>query len=231
MEVKSSTNNELCYEFTNHERRIRKFVRDSLFVDKKMDIDLSKLTPDIRYLKEMEHVVYDKEWFKTAENFELYKIYRKIKVENGLRYDITIIPPRMFGQEFVKTKGHVHAGFYGEVYIVLEGEGMYLAQKGDENTIEDVFVVHAKKGGVILIPAGYGHVTINLSQETLKTANWVAETDKGNFEPFERNQGACYYYIAPGTWVKNKHYKNVPPLRFEEPLKEVPEDLDFLKAN
>lgn len=196
-----------------------------------MEIDLTKLTPDVRYLKELEHVVYDKEWFKTAKDFVVYQMYRKLKIANGLRYDVTIIPPNMFGQEFVKTKGHIHAGFYGEVYMVLEGEGLYFAQKGDENNIEDVFVVHAKKGDVILIPAGYGHVTINPSSQTLKTANWVAESDKGNFEPFERNQGACYYYIVPGTWIKNEHYKTVPPLRFEQPLKQVPENLDFLKAN
>ena len=96
-----------------------------------MEIDLKNLKPDIRHLNELEKVAYDKEWFKTAENFELYYMHRKLKIENGLRYDITIIPPRMLGKEFVKTKGHIHAGFYGEVYIVLEGEGIYFAQKGD----------------------------------------------------------------------------------------------------
>jgi glucose-6-phosphate isomerase len=196
-----------------------------------MEIDLTNKQPDIRQLAELEHVVYDTTWFASAEkSATLYQMYRKLKIENGLRYDVTIISARMLGQEFVKTKGHIHAGFYGEVYMVLEGEGFYLAQKGDENTIDDVFVTHGKKGDVIMIPAGYGHVTINPSTKDLKTANWVAESDKGNFEPFERNQGACYYYLAPGTWVKNEHYRQVPPLRFEEPLKEVPKDLSFLKA-
>ena len=200
-----------------------------------MELELNNVKPDIRYLKELEKVVYDTEWFKTAENSELYYMYRKLKIENGLRYDITIIPPKMLGQEFVKTKGHIHAGFYGEIYVVLEGEGFYFAQKGDEHTIEDVFVTHGKKGDVILIPAGYGHVTINASHETLKTANWVAENDKGNFEPFEKNQGACYYYIIhpdskQATWVQNTHYQQVPALRFQEPLKSVPENLEFLKA-
>ena len=82
---------------------------------------------------------------------------------------------------------------------------------------------------MIVIPAGYGHVTINPSDKELKTANWVAENDKGNFEPFERNQGACYYYLKSG-WVKNSNYKSVPELKFEEPLKAIPENLDFLKA-
>lgn len=195
-----------------------------------MEINLSNTTPDKRYLKELQRVVFDQAWFASAQDIELYSMYRKLKVEDGLRYDITVIPPMMLGREFVKTKGHIHAGFYGEVYMVLEGEGLYFAQKGDEHIIEDVFVVHAKKGDVVLIPAGYGHVTINPSTMPLKTANWVAETDKGNFEPFERNQGACYYYVQPGNWIKNEHYKEVPPLRFEEPLKEVPKDLSFLKA-
>jgi glucose-6-phosphate isomerase, archaeal len=187
-----------------------------------MEIDLSKLTPDVRYLDEVRMVMADQEFAKTAENSELYFMYRKLKVENELRYDVTVIPPRMFGNEFVKTKGHIHAGFYGEVYMVLEGEG----------------AMHGKKGDVIIIPAGYGHVTINPGSGPLKTANWIAEHDKGDFGMFEKNQGGCYYYIATpstssgqaGTWVKNEKYKNVPPLRFEEPLKEVPSDLEFLKA-
>jgi len=194
------------------------------------DFDLTQYTPDIRRLSELEKVVYDKDWFASADkNTELYYMYRKLEIKDGLRYDVTAIPPQKFGPEFVKTKGHIHAGFYGEIYIVLEGEGFYLAQKGDENIIEDVFVTHGKKGDIIKIPAGYGHVTINPSHQELKTANWVAENDKGNFEPFERNQGACYYYLDSG-WVKNPHYKQVPELRFEEPLKEIPTDLSFLKA-
>ena len=193
-----------------------------------MEYDLTKLTPDVRKLNELSGMLYDTEWEKTAQNSDLYYMYRKLEVKDGLRYDITIIPPQMLGSEFVKTKGHVHAGFYGEVYMVLEGEGFYLFQKGDENKIEDVCVIKAKKGENIIIPAGYGHVTINPSKtEELKMANWVKEEDKGNFSPFEKNHGACYYYTTNG-WIKNENYKNVPELRFEEPLKELPQDLSFL---
>ncbi|OGZ65550.1 MAG: hypothetical protein A3C50_02760 [Candidatus Staskawiczbacteria bacterium RIFCSPHIGHO2_02_FULL_43_16] len=194
-----------------------------------MEIDLTKITPDVRHLDDVRMVLADQEFAKTAENVELYKMYRKLEIKGGLRYDVTVIPPRMFGNEFVKTKGHIHAGFYGEVYMVLEGEGIYFAQLGDENEIKDVFAVHGKKGDVIIIPAGYGHVTINPSDSVLKTANWIAEKDQGNFSMFEKNQGECYYYTTEG-WVKNPKYKHVPELRFEEPLKEVPEDLSFLKA-
>jgi len=114
------------------------------------------------------------------------------------------------------------------LYIVLEGEGIFLMQKGDENKIEDACAVKAKKGDAIAIPAGYGHVTINSSSQELKIANWITENDKGNFGLFEKAQGACYYFTKQG-WIKNENYKVVPPLRFEEPLKSIPENLDFLK--
>lgn len=201
-----------------------------------MDFDLTKLTPDVRKLSDMKKVIYDSKWAETTKDCDLYYMYRMLDKKDGLRYDITIIPPKMLGSEFVKTKGHNHAGFYGEVYMVLEGEGFYLFQKGDENRIDDVCVVYAKKGQNVIIPAGYGHVTINPSDKELKMANWVKEEDKGNFSLFEKNQGACYYYVknlstgsGSASWQKNPNYKNVPELRFEEPINYIPDNLDFLK--
>lgn len=193
-----------------------------------MEFDLTKLTPDVRHLDEIRSLLYDKEYAKTAENFELYYMYRRLKIENGLRYDITVIPPRMLGSEFVKTKGHNHAGFYGEIYMVLEGEGLYLFQKNNGEDVEDVCIVKAKAGESVIIPAGYGHVTINPSDKKLVMANWVKEDDKASFSLFEKMQGACYYYLTSG-WVKNENYKNVPDLRIEEPIKSIPGNLEFLK--
>ena len=77
----------------------------------------------------------------------LYYMYRGIKEDGDLRYDITIIPAKMLGMEFNKTKGHYHPESYGELYIVLEGEAIYLLQKLDqEGEIEDVYMVEAQKG-------------------------------------------------------------------------------------
>jgi glucose-6-phosphate isomerase len=136
----------------------------------------------------------------------------------------------MLGSEFVKTKGHYHIGAYQEVYIVLEGQAVYLMQKPkNENEIEDVYVIKAGKGDVIIIPSYYGHVTINSSEtEELKMANWVSNECKSDYEPFVKNKGACYYYLKKG-WVKNENYKSVPELRFEEPLNTMSNNLDFLK--
>lgn len=211
-----------------------------------MEINFKNLPPDIRRLSDIKNVLYDQEWLKTANDFDLYFMYRGINEENGIRYDITVIPPAMLGSEFTKTKGHYHVGQYGEIYTVLEGEAIYLmsrlagsrvaGQKTDEIIIEDAYAVKAQKGDIVIIPALYGHVTINPSQtKELKMANWVSPQCKSDYSLYEKMQGACYYYIKEGPasdeakWTKNNNYKSVPELRFEEPLKSLPEDLNFLK--
>lgn len=191
-------------------------------------MDLPNKKPDIRYLYDIKEVLYDQEWLKTAPNLELYYMYRGVEEKNGLRYDVTLIPARMLGKEFVKTKGHYHAGSWQEIYIVLEGEALFLMQKGNSEKIEDVFAVKARKGQSVIIPSFYGHVTINPSNEDLKMANWISADCQSDYKLFEQKQGTCYYYLNQG-WLKNKNYGQVPELRFQEPLNSVPDNLDFLK--
>lgn len=184
--------------------------------------------PDIRHLNDMKEVVYDKEWLKTAPNSELYYMYRKVKEENGLVNHITVIPPRMLGEEYIKTKGHYHTEKeYGEIYAVLEGKGLFLSQKEKDGIIEDVFYVKAEKGEYVMIPSGYGHVMINDSLRDLVTIDWSSEKCKGDYSLIVKRGGACYFYTKSG-WIKNNNYKKVPDLRSEEPKESMPENLDFL---
>ena len=191
--------------------------------------------PQIRYLNDLKKVLYNKEWAKKTENIKLYYIYRGIKKKDGirgLRYDITVIPSKILGKEFVKTKGHEHLGNFKEIYIVLEGKAIFLMQKRKEEVIEDVYAVRAKKGDVVIISSNYGHVTINPFPNLLKIGNWVSKNCKASYKFFEKKQGACYFAIAQKSkvkWVKNKNYKIVPKLRFEKPVKKLPKNLDFLK--
>ncbi len=194
-----------------------------------MEIDLKNRKPDVRYLNDMQKVIYDKKWLKTAPNLELYYMYRGVKKKDDLRYDITVTPPRMLGKEFVKTKGHEHNEKYGEVFIILGGEVIYLLQKRKGDEIEDVYAVKGKKDDVIVVPPYYGHVSINPSDKELKTGNWISKDCKSDYQPFLEKQGACYFYTQDG-WIKNKNYKKVPKLHFEKPLKSIPKDLSFLRG-
>ncbi len=191
-----------------------------------MEIDLSNKTPDIRHLNDMKEVLFDQEWAKNAPNYELYYMYRGLKEKDNLRYDITIIPPRILGQEFVKTKGHYHAEAHGEIYIILEGEGLFLLQRQKNNKISDVYFIEGKKGDHISIPPQYGHVTINRSNQTLKMANWVSKKCVSDYSKIGQKKGACYYYLKSG-WAQNNNYKEIPEIYSQKPLKSIP-SLDFL---
>jgi glucose-6-phosphate isomerase len=197
-----------------------------------MEIDLTKLTPDIRRLNDMREVLADKNFAKTAEDTELYYMYRGIEEKDGLRYDITVVSAKMLGDEFNKTKGHYHVGAWQEVYTVLEGQVIYLLQKRDSSgNIEDAYFVNAKKGDFVIMPPFYGHVTINPSEtQDLKMANWISPDCKSDYSDFVNLSGACYYYTKTG-WLKNSNYKSTPALREIQPLKNIPQNLDFLKSN
>ncbi|MBC7086071.1 MAG: glucose-6-phosphate isomerase [Methanomethylovorans sp.] len=188
--------------------------------------------PDIRMLHDMDDVLYDQEWARSAKDRELYYMYRdlyrnekehlSIKSHN-LRYDITVIPPQMLGREYIKTAGHYHpnvpgtAVSYAELYQVLEGEANYLLQKMAEGKVADVVVIEAKAGDIILVPPGYGHITINASDKVLKMANWVCREFSSLYEPIKNHAGAAYYLLESG-YVQNPKYPEVPPIRFLRPV-------------
>lgn len=183
-----------------------------------------------RRLNDMKNVLCDQTWAKTAPNSEIYFVRRGIKKRGELRYDITIIPPRLLGKEFAKTKGHEHSGNYGELYITLNGKAIYLLQKYRNNKIEDVYAVKAGKGDIVVIPPKYSHTTINpSSKEKLETANWLDEKSRHIYALIDKKHGACYYYTMEG-WLKNKNYGKVPRLHFKRPLKSMPRDLSFLNG-
>ena len=193
-------------------------------------MDKSKKS-EIRFLYDMRSVLYDQRWAKDAANFELYYMYRGVKRKNGLRYDITKIPARMLGKEFVRTKGNRNSKKYQELYTVLEGKAIFLMQKaqtGKIDIIEDIVAVEAKKGETVIFPPKYAAITINPTKKTLKIGNWVSEKNKNVYRELEKMKGAGYFYTKTG-WVKNKNYKKIPKLRFEKPLKKMPRNLDFLK--
>lgn len=184
--------------------------------------------PEVRYLNDMKKVLYDQKWVKTAPNFELYYMYRGVKKKGELRYDITIIPPGMLGKEFPKTKGNRNSKNFPEFYTVIEGEAFFLAQKIKEGKVKDVVAIKAKKGDCAVVSSEYILVIINPSKKILKMGNWVSEKNKNIYGEMEKFGGMSYFYTRDG-WIKNKKYAKIPSLRFEKPLKSIPQNLDFLK--
>lgn len=183
--------------------------------------------PDVRRLSDMRDVIFDRGWLTDAGDRELYYMYRDLYLSRAdresliaqdLRYDITIIPPNMLGREYVKTVGHYHppvAGTsetYPELYEVLHGEALYLLQNQD---MSDVVAVHAVAGDKVLVPPGYGHVTINRSNQTLKMANLVGRSFVSIYEPYRRNAGAAFFFTNEG-WIRNERCERAGELRIRE---------------
>ncbi|VVB84952.1 Glucose-6-phosphate isomerase [uncultured archaeon] len=200
-------------------------------MDTIMEFGTKRVKPNVRMLSDMKDVIYDKIWLSAADNFELYYMYRDLALsksdaqvvkEHGLRYDITVIPPCMLGCEFVKTAGHYHPCVPGtdvtfpEVYEVLSGEAHYVMQKPDRDSIKDVIMVKAKQGDKVIIPPGYGHLTVNASNKVLKMANWVARDFESIYSPIKEKGGGAYFILKDGI-VRNPTYDSVPELRISQP--------------
>lgn len=241
--------------------KLRKRDWRILFAGKEINPTVRLLKPDDRRGDSIGliEVLKDPEVFQKPYQFPpnpvIYYMYRgafsssedrKTAEEKELRYDITVIPPGVLGEEFVKTAGHFHRSFYPEVYAVLYGEAYYLLQKRDGS---DFIVVHAREGDKVVIPPEYGHITVNPnSEKPLVMANWVSTRVKSEYEQMQEKQGAMYYLTKDEKggvrFVPNPHYSTHPPIRVFTPeqtiafglskdkpiygLIKTPEKLDFL---
>jgi glucose-6-phosphate isomerase len=176
--------------------------------------------PDIRKIGDLESVISDKKWLRESKKDRpAYFMYRGLISKSGLRYDITIMPFRPFGQELPKTLGHYHSFAnstnyrYPEVYEVIGGNAIFLLQKLSGGKIKRVFIVPAKKKDKVIVPPGYGHITINAGPGSLKLANWMAIKSSSDYMPIVKKSGGAYFALSSGKkikWVKNKRYGKLP---------------------
>ena len=179
--------------------------------------------PSVRTIDEMRSVLADN---SCNGNTSLYFMYRDLAKSDTdrqwlhshkLRYDITVIPPCTLCGEWVKTKGHYHpknpAGIgYPEVYEVLDGEAKYLLQS---RRLDDIVMISAHAGDIVIIPPDYGHISINPSVEkTLAMANIVSTEFESEYGEYETLHGAAYYAMSDGNLRKNPHYPKIPEVRF-----------------
>jgi len=179
--------------------------------------------PAVRTVEDMRPVLADPSCKSGGSLYFMYRDLAKSDADwnwlhhNHLRYDITVIPSRTICGELVKTKGHYHpknpsGTEYPEIYEVVEGQAHYLLQS---RHLEDVVIVSADAGDLVIIPPGYGHVTINPSPDTtLVMANIVSREFESEYGPYEKYQGGAYYEMSDGRLKKNPRYPDLPPVRY-----------------
>ncbi|MFZ7101903.1 MAG: glucose-6-phosphate isomerase family protein [Peptococcaceae bacterium] len=178
--------------------------------------------PAVRYLDALQGLTCTD--FVCKADKPIYYMYRGAKkkdavsaLTNGIRYDITVIPPYRLNGEFVKTVGHFHPlreqgnDTYPEYYEVLEGEALYLLQKNTAaGDVDEVIFIEAQAGEKVYIPPNYGHITINKGQEMLVMCNLVEAIFKSDYAPIQEKGGAAYFCLDDGQGsfklVPNKKY-------------------------
>lgn len=178
--------------------------------------------PSIRMAEDLYTVLASPGCTVTGPAYAMYRnIARSMEdrqwMENReIRFDITVIPPCRLCGEYIKTKGHYHpvdpsGTGYPEIYEVLAGEAHYLIQTAD---CSDVVLIAAVTGDVVVVPSGYGHVTINPSKRSvLEMANIVSSRFSSDYLGYEARHGAAYFEMETGGMVKNPAYPEHTHLR------------------
>jgi glucose-6-phosphate isomerase len=81
--------------------------------------------------------------------------------------------------------------------------------------LDDVVIISARAGDLVVIPPDYGHISINPSPETtLVMANIVSTAFQSEYGEYEKYHGAAYYVMGSGKIQKNSSYASVPPVRY-----------------
>ena len=177
--------------------------------------------PQVRLAEDLKQVLAERSCIITGPVYFMYRDLARSNVDRewlrdqNLRYDVTVIPPSVLCGEYVKTKGHYHPDNpqgvgYPEIYEIIEGSAEYLLQ---DKALSDAVVVTAGKGDIVLIPPGYGHVTINPGNTTLVMANIVSTAFESIYADYEDLRGAVYYRMERQGHVKNPEYPKHPRLR------------------
>ncbi|MCX6767457.1 MAG: hypothetical protein NTY90_01865 [Candidatus Micrarchaeota archaeon] len=199
-----------------------------------------KLVPQTRLLGQVYDALHDELFAAVADQkTPLYYMYRGVARKrdeerirkSGLRFDVTVMLPMLLGKEFNKTFGHYHEKIRGaevpELYEVLSGSAHFLLQtrRPGSSEVDEVRLVKAREGDKVIIPPGFGHITVNPSKTkalvTLKAADKGLVTD---YHAFIEKKGGVYYDLVDGL-AANHGYEKPPKAKV---LKQI-EVRDFPK--
>ncbi|ACB07769.1 glucose-6-phosphate isomerase family protein [Candidatus Korarchaeum cryptofilum] len=180
-----------------------------------------EIKPEIRRLNELKSVLMMPE--SLEKDGIAYMMYRDLPPLRGspIRLDVTVIPPWNVGGELAKTKGHYHLPLEGkslpEIYYVHSGRAIFLLQRRGASIyeIEDFIVIEAEAGRYVMVPPGYGHVSVNAGEDMLVMSNLIHRGVMPDYEPYEITRGAAYYVTSDGL-VRNPRYEKAPDPRYEK---------------
>lgn len=149
----------------NYKITITKFEKN---YDKKSTRKLEDLKNHFSNKEEVKNILKKK-------NPVIYEVF--IKEFPPIDLGLTVINPGNVKKEFYFTKGHIHKNKTPEFYILLDGKGELLLQKGRKPK-----TINLKKGEIALIPKGYAHRLINSGRKKLKVLTIYHEASKPDYK-------------------------------------------------
>ena len=195
-------------------------------------------TPNVRTYWDMKDMYKYKNDLK--DNEWLYYMYRDVYFddndlnilrENKIRFDITIILPQLFWDEYNKTYWHYHPlnsnkKSFQELYQVLSWNAIYLLQNDKK-----VSYTEAKWWDAVNMWESFWHITINPSEtEVLVMANIVDDTFESIYNDYKTKNGWMYYY-SKKWWYKNPNFDIVPEIEEDKTKFDITTSIydDFIK--
>jgi len=197
---------------------------------------LVPVEPGVRRLGDLRDVLATPD--PSPDDRPCYHLYRDVRASvdehllarYGLRYDVTVLLPGRVGDELAKTSGHYHnvvpgtTQTYAEVYEVLFGRAIFLLQRARDGgaalvgiDVDEVLLIGAGPGDVLLIPSHMGHVSINAGDEPLVVADLVSPASGHQYGAFRAAHGGAYYVLgvgAPPRVRANAAYGRLPMPRW-----------------
>lgn len=199
----------------------------------------------VRRLKDMRLLFRDAQGYD--DDTPLYYMYngicrlehKQLFVEQGIKYEYTLLLPAVINGECIKAHGHIHGispitkTNHLEFYEVLGGEGYFELFKIVDNCCE-VILIAVKKGDFVVIPPNYYHLSINTGNEPFNFGDLIVNDANSDYSLLKTYQGAPYYCLKDEkgsiSFELNKAYKELT-ISFEMVNADtVPWDIPLMKA-
>ncbi len=155
----------------------------------------------------------------------VYHVYEGIHLKSedarfrstGLSVDLTVMWPGELTGEWAKTAGHFHSAAHSEdprieLVEIVSGQALILLQASYRERIEDLQLVTAGPGDWVLVPPGYGHVSINVGEDVLMFTVAHSQDIYLEYEDIARHRGAGIW-AGPAGIRENPNYSAIPPVK------------------
>lgn len=211
-----------------------------------LDGGLAPGTREDRKLADLRHALADGEARGPDPAYFMYRGLARFRAADedprrvyNWRYDVTVFPPGRYGDEYLRTLGHYHpvaegsSVAYPEVYEVLFGEALFILQQVDDYAagpadvrVLDLILLRATAGEKAVMLPGYGHWTVNRTDEPLVVSNWICDDFSSDYGSARAARGPSCYVVAGAGGVelrRNPSYRHPPTQVKHGRPRDVPE--------